>query len=341
MRMPNSNMDEQPQPSQDSPKAPERPSPVQVSEPITPPPEQIATEHHLDKVGRDMNSFERSTLRWTKANFYILAITCLFIGSQWFVMRQTLGEMRSSGAAATNQLWQAIGNMNWMARTADGSLKQAQHTLDATLKESDSENKRTVGMMHQQLEITDRAWLRVEVSGNRDLPPNAIFPTTLSFDTNGRGNLGRTVILHNVGRSVATHVRIRDTTVVGDPESAVDIKLPLRRQQEFCARPLSPNASSFTIFPDVPFKSYEASVFETKAIPDPPEITRLQRGKPVALYLVGCVDYVYGSAGTKHETGFALEVFGGTNHEGIQIKGSYSPESLTFLPFFLGGDYAY
>jgi hypothetical protein len=288
-----------------------------------------------------MNAFERSTLKWTRATFGVLFVTGLFICLQWVAMRQTLGEMKRSGDIATNQLWQAIGNMNWMARAADGSVHQAQEALRATLVESDRENRRVVSSMQQQIEITDRAWLRVEVTGNRDLPPNAILPTTLSFDTNGTGNLGRTIILNNVGRSVATKVHIRDTTVVANPMNAADITLPITRQKEFCAAPPSPNAVSYTVFPGVPFKSYEASTFDTKDVPDPPGIDRLQRGRPVALYLVGCVDYRYGSTSTKHETGFALEVFGGTAHQGIQIKASFPPEALTFLPFFLGGDYAY
>jgi hypothetical protein len=50
---------------------------------------------------------------------------CIY-GGQLKVMRGTLEEMQRSGDQSTDQVWKAIGNLNWMARSADWSQKQAQ-----------------------------------------------------------------------------------------------------------------------------------------------------------------------------------------------------------------------
>src|ERR1700723_3659216 len=61
---------------------------------------------------------ERAT--WTDKAIVFLTIGILIAGFlQWLALEATLSEMKRSGDAATNQLWQAIGNMNWMARVAD------------------------------------------------------------------------------------------------------------------------------------------------------------------------------------------------------------------------------
>jgi hypothetical protein len=53
----------------------------------------------------------------------IVGIRALYIyGGQLQVMQRTLDEMKRSGSVATNQTWQAIGNMNWLARTTDEAV---------------------------------------------------------------------------------------------------------------------------------------------------------------------------------------------------------------------------
>jgi hypothetical protein len=41
-------------------------------------------------------------------------------------MRRTLSEMQRSGQSATNQMWQAIENVNWLARTMKNSLDSSE-----------------------------------------------------------------------------------------------------------------------------------------------------------------------------------------------------------------------
>jgi len=42
--------------------------------------------------------------------------------------------MKRSGSVATDQAWRAIGNLNWIARTMDGTLAQAERGLNASIE---------------------------------------------------------------------------------------------------------------------------------------------------------------------------------------------------------------
>lgn len=48
---------------------------------------QPATEADLEQVKKQMSGFERSTLRWTRASFFIILATGVFIALQWHEMR--------------------------------------------------------------------------------------------------------------------------------------------------------------------------------------------------------------------------------------------------------------
>ncbi len=61
---------------------------------------------------------------WTQVGVSIIGIIALIIyGRQLGVMHGTLAEMKRSGEQSTEQVWSAIGNINWMARTMDQSSK--------------------------------------------------------------------------------------------------------------------------------------------------------------------------------------------------------------------------
>jgi len=198
----------------------------------------------------------------------------------------------------------------------------------------------------RQLEITDRAWVKVEVAPNFDIPKNSFIGQSLTFDANDVGHLSRKIILHNIGHSVANDVMIRDSTVAMSIWNH-DFWFPIKVRDELCKSEISETDAqgnkrpSFIIFPQDSTKTYEISTFETKNLPDSPQDATLQRGKPIALYLVGCVDYRYGQSSVYHRTGFIFQVYGGPNHDGIQIKMPTPVKELTLDSFYLGGDYAY
>ncbi|MGA9354959.1 MAG: hypothetical protein WBV46_14810, partial [Terriglobales bacterium] len=82
------------------------------------------------------------------------SVYTLFASKQWQTMRDqvgimqgTLEEQRRSGRESTNQIWQAIGNLNWSARSSDleqkatesgikGSQRQSKLALDASIDAS-------------------------------------------------------------------------------------------------------------------------------------------------------------------------------------------------------------
>jgi hypothetical protein len=79
------------------------------------------------------------------------------IRGQLEVMRGALSDSQRSGETTTNQIWQAVGNVNWMARTADQS------------------SRNTYGEMENQSRAL-RESADSEISANRawivpDLPP--------------------------------------------------------------------------------------------------------------------------------------------------------------------------
>src|ERR1019366_2807113 len=115
---------------------------------------------------------------------------------QWSAMRGQLREMQLSGATATDQLWQAIGNMNWMAKTADGSLHQTQRALEA----SDRQNKNTGAVMQRQLELGNRPWI-----GLADHPPG-LSAGPLVFDASGNAIVAFTVNPKNFSSNAGQNV---------------------------------------------------------------------------------------------------------------------------------------
>jgi hypothetical protein len=74
---------------------------------------------------------------------------CIYSG-QLKVMQGTLTEMKRSGGSATWQMWEAIGNINWLAKTMDASQKQAQMALEASIEQSN---------------LDRRAWISPQTAG--------------------------------------------------------------------------------------------------------------------------------------------------------------------------------
>jgi glucose/arabinose dehydrogenase len=83
----------------------------------------------------------------------IIAIATVFYtfvaGFQLIVMRGTLSEMKRSGEESTQQMWSAINNINWLARSADWSQKTTEKANEDT---------------HNQLVATQAAIFRLEPS---------------------------------------------------------------------------------------------------------------------------------------------------------------------------------
>jgi len=123
---------------------------------------------------------------------------------QWNAMKGQLEEMRQGGGTAANQLWQAIGNMNWMARTADGSLHQTREAMETSKRES--EISLTASVEESRLDL--RAWIVLEplvpVLAVPEAPPQGV-PSPYRYE----------LVLENVGKTPAYHVKVMMIQLLG------------------------------------------------------------------------------------------------------------------------------
>jgi len=121
-------------------------------------------EREEREIKRELNAFERTGLKWTRASFGITAITCLFIAFQWIAMREQLNEMKSSGQTSTDQANRVIENMNWLAKSMDWTLKQSRAAIEASEKQSMAALDASVNTSRND----QRAWIGVTgVAGPR------------------------------------------------------------------------------------------------------------------------------------------------------------------------------
>jgi hypothetical protein len=203
-------------------------------------------------------------------------------------------------------------------------------------------------IFQEQLELmqdADRPWVTVEITANTDWVPGAIVGGPLAFDQGGHGNLTSKITMKNIGKSVATHVYIRSKALaigLTDP-----LSIPLEYQKTLCsglntyAKNKSLPDSRYTIFPDDIQVEFDIRGVDAKQIEERPEFLTLKNGKPIALLLVGCVDYEYASSPKPHQTGFVYEISGKNPTHGIQTLMTFSVDQLNFQPYAFGGKYAY
>lgn len=102
--------------------------------------ESTATE-----LASEFKVFEKITLVVNVLLFIVAVFALCVYRGQLNVMQSTLDEMKSSGQGTTNQTWQVIANINWLARSMDDSAKQAQRVLDATINQNRLNQRAWVG----------------------------------------------------------------------------------------------------------------------------------------------------------------------------------------------------
>ena len=91
----------------------------------------------------------------TIAYTVIAARQLIFINRQIGIMQDTLNEQRRSGEQSTAQMWSAIGNINWMARSADWSQKVTKASAEASDRQSNKALNASIDNFHQD----QRAWV--------------------------------------------------------------------------------------------------------------------------------------------------------------------------------------
>src|SRR5215472_7800543 len=84
-------------------KAPDERSEIKSVESVPSLESKPATEADLRQVQKDMSGFERSTIRWTRANFAVVLFTGLFIGLTWYEMHAGGEDTHTLAEAARKQ----------------------------------------------------------------------------------------------------------------------------------------------------------------------------------------------------------------------------------------------
>jgi|HubBroStandDraft_4_1064222.scaffolds.fasta_scaffold191614_1 hypothetical protein len=194
------------------PEAPE----VKSIEPIPAPQSKPATEADLQEVEKQMNGFERSTLRWTRASFFIVLATAFFIGLQWLEMH--------SGGQDTHDLAVAAGKqaekMKDMSDAADkirlaaeGMAAQEQRIADNAEKALNASSKQSgtaLAATIRQFRDDQRAWVGLGVFTIEHFDNKEAFRLQLPW-----ANSGKTPAIDT---QVAISYAITDTYMKGPPE---------------------------------------------------------------------------------------------------------------------------
>jgi len=137
------------------------PSRRTAENPLTPSPHKPAIEKtEVASQPANVTTSQQDTTKELKREFKLFEILslavnvvlalvgvgalCIYSG-QLEVMRGTLAEVKRGGSVATDQTWRAIRNLNWIARTMDGTLTQAQRSLNASIKMTRNEQRAWVG----------------------------------------------------------------------------------------------------------------------------------------------------------------------------------------------------
>src|SRR5579872_2477217 len=124
----------------------------------------------------------------TVASAVATAIYAHYAAKQWRVMDGTLREMERAGESVTHQTWQAIGNINWLARTMQDALTQNKKAAESSETRSREALNASVTASHRE----QRAWIIV---GPHDKP---------EFKNN---TVNATFRVVNAGKTPALNVR--------------------------------------------------------------------------------------------------------------------------------------
>src|ERR1035441_8101275 len=273
-----------------------------------------------------------------------LCVYSYFSYGQWqamkdqkWVMQGQLEQMKGSSTQTDKLIGEThtlATNAGAQAANAADEVKKLGALVDATNKQASATNGQ-LSVMQKQLEATDRAWIAIELSVVN--VPGAFIGGPLVFDGNGRGSMGIEVRARKIGKSVANSASVRiDAFALPILESIS--KTPEQRQRKLCESRDEKRVMRSTILPNDTGGIYASIGFDTKDIPN--AMPELKNGKPIVVFVYGCVDYESADSLTRHQTGFVLQAFGSRDtNKGIQVGATVAADQLTFRPYqFFGGN---
>jgi len=217
--------------------------------------------HNKGSQPTNPTPFERSTLRWTKATFFILGVTCIFIAFQWNEMRSGGRDTHDLAVAAKAQADQATAQTQKMAEslTKTDSLIKATTAQVKAANDLASEAKRAADLSKQTVDAESARFIddqRPYLWVNKTDAPllQAGHKAIWSFEYT------------NYGRSPAIGVVLRAQTIFGSGSRA--------RIRNDLYNPIHPNVSDRTgsVMPPQYIGYSSAFSVETLTIEDVKEI---------------------------------------------------------------------
>jgi hypothetical protein len=192
------------------------------------------------------------------------------------------------------------------------TLADANKVIADAANRSAEASKRVADSSAQQLEVTDRPWVRVAMSV--DGPVTFLLPEVASDPVKGAVLIPAELVFTNAGRSVANDLRVELRMTFLGPKS-IDV-FPGDADNtaaETCKSAAASTLLGKVLFPseNVPEHREIAEPIPTDAIYEPlPQSFRSfgPMGKSVQLLFVGCVAYKFSSTSALHRTWFTYRV---------------------------------
>jgi hypothetical protein len=182
-------------------------------------PAQAATADQLKQVEKEMNAFERATLRWAKVAVLLSGLAALFVCAQWYEMHTGGQDTHDLAEAAKTQSTQAIAQT---AKMGEAIAKQdaliAQTTAQAlATNRLASEAKRSADLTQSQ----QIPWLGIEQPGSMPVRFSYLWREPLPYPTI---NVDVRFSVKNYGPSPAHLVPYQVSTLILDTTPENDSK---------------------------------------------------------------------------------------------------------------------
>jgi hypothetical protein len=244
------------------------------------------------------------------------------INGQLKVMSDALDETHRTNQATTNQMWQAVGNINWEARSMDLSQKstkkameeevaklnaQARATgklVDSAAKEAEFSATQAINssgqldILKSELNLSQRPWIQAKVS---------ISDPGFHYEAlNDAEQIGVTSVLLNSGHSPAGKIGVFVTPQMtwfepGGTDPASQIAQTCNTADDLMEhRPLF-------VFPDTPTPFPWTVQFERSLLAQR-RASRVFTGKITIPYLVVCIAYQSTFDKVTHHTTYVLDI---------------------------------
>jgi len=141
---------------------------IQAIQPINPQETQQHSASELQDVKKELDDYQRSTLRLTWIIVGINLLTCIFIGLQWYAMQSGSTDTHTLAQAAHTQATK-MGNMSDAAdkirQASQDMVAQERRIADNAQKSLAASNRQSQKVLNANItasRLDQRAWLSVE-----------------------------------------------------------------------------------------------------------------------------------------------------------------------------------